>query len=204
MKHELKIKHLDSQEYQDSWNSMRVTISKKTQEDRDEVWLLEHPPVFTIGHAGSKDNLLESGSIPVIRSDRGGEITFHGPGQLIVYFMINLKRLGWGPKRLVQELEEIIINLLKKYGITASRKPGFPGIFVGQKKIASIGLKIKRGFSYHGISLNVDMDMSPFKKINPCGDSSLELTQMTDFVDVSLESVRESFSQAIEFHFKFI
>ncbi len=204
MKHELKIKHLDSQEYQDSWNSMRATISRKTQEDRDEVWLLEHPPVFTIGHAGNKDNLLEPGSIPVIRSDRGGEITFHGPGQLVVYFMINLKRLGWGPKRLVQELEEIIINLLKKYGIKASRKPGFPGIFVGQKKIASIGLKIKRGFSYHGISLNVDMDMSPFKKINPCGDSSLELTQMTDFVDVSLESVRESFSRAIEFHFKAI
>jgi len=100
LKHQLKIKHLDSQEYQDSWNSMRSTISRKTQEDRDEVWLLEHPPVFTIGHAGSEDNLLESGSIPVIRSDRGGEITFHGPGQLVVYFMINLKRLGWGPKKI--------------------------------------------------------------------------------------------------------
>lgn len=181
---------------------MRATILAKTQEDKDEVWLLEHPPVFTIGHAGSKDNLLESGPIPVIRSDRGGEITFHGPGQLVVYFMINLKRLGWGPKRLVQELEELIISLLKQYEIEANRKEGFPGIYVGSKKIASIGLKINRGFSYHGISLNVDMDMSPFQQINPCGISSLELTQMKDLTDVSMNDVRNNFANAIESHFR--
>lgn len=180
---------------------MRATISGKTQEDKDEVWLLEHPPVFTIGQAGSKDNLLESGAIPVIRSDRGGEITFHGPGQLVVYFMINLRRRGWGPKRLVQELEELIINLLKLYAIEAERKTGFPGIYVEEKKIASIGLKINRGFSYHGISLNVDMDMSPFKQINPCGISSLQLTQMKDLTDVAMDDVRNNFSKAIEDHF---
>ena len=202
MNHQLQIKHLGSQDYQEAWNSMRATISAKTQEDKDEVWLLEHPPVFTIGHAGSKDNLLESGPIPVIRSDRGGEITFHGPGQLVVYFMINLKRLGWGPKRLVQELEELIISLLKQYGIEANRKEGFPGIYVGSKKIASIGLKINRGFSYHGISLNVDMDMSPFQQINPCGISSLELTQMKDLTDVSMNDVRNNFANAIESHFR--
>ena len=202
MNHQLQIKHLGSQDYQDAWNSMRSTISAKTQEDKDEVWLLEHPPVFTIGHAGSKDNLLESGAIPVIRSDRGGEITFHGPGQLVVYFMINLKRLGWGPKRLVQELEELIICLLEQYGIEANRKEGFPGIYVESKKIASIGLKIKRGFSYHGISLNVDMDMSPFQQINPCGISSLELTQMKDLTDVSMDDVRNNFANTIESHFK--
>ena len=202
MNHQLKIKHLGSQDYQDAWNSMRATILAKTQEDKDEVWLLEHPPVFTIGHAGSKDNLLESGPIPVIRSDRGGEITFHGPGQLVVYFMINLKRLGWGPKRLVQELEELIISLLKQYGIEANRKEGFPGIYVGSKKIASIGLKINRGFSYHGISLNVDMDMSPFQQINPCGISSLELTQMKDLTDVSMNDVRNNFANAIKSHFR--
>ena len=201
MNHQLQIKHLGSQEYQDSWNSMRATISGKTQEDKDEVWFLEHPPVFTIGHAGSKDNLLESGVIPVIRSDRGGEITFHGPGQLVVYFMINLRRLGWGPKRLVQELEELIISLLKLYAIEAERKTGFPGIYVEEKKIASIGLKINRGFSYHGISLNVDMDMSPFKQINPCGISSLQLTQMKDLTDVTMDDVRNNFSKAIEDHF---
>lgn len=202
MNHQLQIKHLGSQDYQDAWNSMRATILAKTQEDKDEVWLLEHPPVFTIGHAGSKDNLLESGPIPVIRSDRGGEITFHGPGQLVVYFMINLKRLGWGPKRLVQELEELIISLLKQYEIEANRKEGFPGIYVGSKKIASIGLKINRGFSYHGISLNVDMDMSPFQQINPCGISSLELTQMKDLTDVSMNDVRNNFANAIESHFR--
>ena len=201
MNHQLQIKHLGSQDYQDSWNSMRATISGKTQEDKDEVWLLEHPPVFTIGHAGSKDNLLESGAIPVIRSDRGGEITFHGPGQLVVYFMINLRRRGWGPKRLVQELEELIINLLKLYAIEAERKTGFPGIYVEEKKIASIGLKINRGFSYHGISLNVDMDMSPFKQINPCGISSLQLTQMKDLTDVAMDDVRNNFAWAIEDHF---
>lgn len=201
MNHQLQIKHLGSQEYQDSWNSMRATISGKTQEDNDEVWFLEHPPVFTIGHAGSKDNLLESGVIPVIRSDRGGEITFHGPGQLVVYFMINLRRLGWGPKRLVGELEELIISLLKLYAIEAERKTGFPGIYVEEKKIASIGLKINRGFSYHGISLNVDMDMSPFKQINPCGISSLQLTQMKDLTDVTMDDVRNNFSKAIEDHF---
>ena len=201
MNHQLQIKHLGSQDYQDSWNSMRATISGKTQEDKDEVWLLEHPPVFTIGHAGSKDNLLESSSIPVVRSDRGGEITFHGPGQLVVYFMINLRRRGWGPKRLVQELEELIINLLKLYAIEAERKTGFPGIYVEEKKIASIGLKINRGFSYHGISLNVDMDMSPFKQINPCGISSLQLTQMKDLTDVAMDDVRNNFAKAIEDHF---
>jgi len=201
LNHQLQIKHLGSQDYQDSWNSMRATISGKTQEDKDEVWLLEHPPVFTIGQAGSKDNLLESGAIPVIRSDRGGEITFHGPGQLVVYFMINLRRRGWGPKRLVQELEELIINLLKLYAIEAERKTGFPGIYVEEKKIASIGLKINRGFSYHGISLNVDMDMSPFKQINPCGISSLQLTQMKDLTDVAMDDVRNNFSKAIEDHF---
>ena len=197
----MQIKHLGRQDYQDSWDSMRETISGKTQEDGDEVWLLEHPPVFTIGQAGSKDNLLASSSIPVVRSDRGGEITFHGPGQLVVYFIINLRRLGWGPKRLVQELEELIINLLKQYSIEADRKTGFPGIYVEEKKIASIGLKINRGFSYHGISLNVDMDMSPFKQINPCGISSLQLIQMKDLTDVSMDDVRNNFAEAIEDHF---
>ena len=201
MNHQLQIKHLGRQDYQDSWDSMRATISGKTQEDGDEVWLLEHSPVFTIGQAGSKDNLLEPSSIPVVRSDRGGEITFHGPGQLVVYFIINLRRLGWGPKRLVQELEELIINLLKQYSIEADRKTGFPGIYVEEKKIASIGLKINRGFSYHGISLNVDMDMSPFKQINPCGISSLQLIQMKDLTDVSMDDVRNNFAEAIEDHF---
>ena len=201
MNHQLQIKHLGRQDYQDSWDSMRATISGKTQEDGDEVWLLEHPPVFTIGQAGPKDNLLESSSIPVVRSDRGGEITFHGPGQLVVYFIINLRRLGWGPKRLVKELEELINNLLKQYSIEADRKTGFPGIYVEEKKIASIGLKINRGFSYHGISLNVDMDMSPFKQINPCGISSLQLIQMKDLTDVSMDDVRNNFAEAIEDHF---
>ena len=162
-----KIKDLGLMDYEEVWQSMVSAVNLRQQHEIDEVWLVQHPAVFTLGYAGSEINILNQTNIPVVRSDRGGEITYHGPGQLVVYFLINIKRLGWGPKKLIFYLEELFISLLNNYDITAKRKAGAPGIYVDEKKIASIGLKIKRGFSYHGVSLNIDMDLSPFNNISP-------------------------------------
>jgi lipoyl(octanoyl) transferase len=159
---------------------MQATVLQKDENSVDEIWFLEHKPVFTLGQAGKEENILNSDSIPVVRTDRGGEVTYHGPGQLVVYFMLNLKKRGWGPKKLIEELENLILSLLDGYSINAERKTGAPGIYISDKKVASIGLKIKKGFSYHGISINVDMDLMPFKNINPCGYDSLEMTQLIE------------------------
>lgn len=172
---------------------MMNTVLSKSEDDQDEVWLLEHPPVFTLGLGGEDQHILSPGNIPVVKSDRGGQATYHGPGQLVVYFMLNLKRLGWGPKRLINELEELIINLFKEYGIKSSRMPGAPGVYIDGEKIASIGLKIKRGFSYHGISLNIDMDLDPFLRINTCGFESLKVTQLSNFRKITFQEVQTRF-----------
>ncbi len=169
---------------------MMNTVLSKSEDDQDEVWLLEHPPVFTLGLGGKEQHIISPGNIPVVRSDRGGQATYHGPGQLVVYFMLNLRRLGWGPKRLINELEELIINLFQEYGIKSSRILGAPGVYVEGDKIASIGLKIKRGFSYHGISLNIDMDLDPFLRINPCGYEALKVTQLSNFKQITFQEVQ--------------
>jgi|TARA_B110000438_G_C15804046_1_gene646452 lipoyl(octanoyl) transferase len=188
---EINIRNLGKQDYKFTWESMQKAVLKKDEESSDEVWLLEHKPVFTLGQAGKEENILNSDDIPVVRTDRGGEVTYHGPGQLVVYFMLNLRRRGWGPKKLIEKLETLIIVLLDGYGINAERKTGAPGIYIANKKIASIGLKIKKGFSYHGISINVDMDLMPFKNINPCGYDSLEMTQLSEHADISMLSVEK-------------
>ena len=172
---------------------MMNTVLSKSEDDQDEVWLLEHPPVFTLGLGGEDQHILSPGNIPVLKSDRGGQATYHRPGQLVVYFMLNLKRLGWGPKRLINELEELIINLFKEYGIKSSRMPGAPGVYIDGEKIASIGLKIKRGFSYHGISLNIDMDLDPFLRINTCGFESLKVTQLSNYRKITFQEVQTRF-----------
>ena len=189
----LKVKKLGLQDYKKTWASMMNTVLSKSEDDQDEVWLLEHPPVFTLGLGGEDQHILSPGNIPVVKSDRGGQATYHGPGQLVVYFMLNLKRLGWGPKRLVNELEELIINLFKEYGIKSSRMPGAPGVYIDGEKIASIGLKIKRGFSYHGISINIDMDLDPFLRINTCGFESLIVTQLSNFRKITFQEVQTRF-----------
>ena len=189
----LKVKKLGLQDYKKTWASMMNTVLSKSEDDQDEVWLLEHPPVFTLGLGGEDQHILSPGNIPVVKSDRGGQATYHGPGQLVVYFMLNLKRLGWGPKRLINELEELIINLFKEYGIKSSRMPGAPGVYIDGEKIASIGLKIKRGFSYHGISLNIDMDLDPFLRINTCGFESLKVTQLSNFRKITFQEVQTRF-----------
>ena len=188
---DLKIKDLGVLDYEEVWRSMVEAIDNRPQQALDEVWFVQHPPVYTLGYAGSELNVLARDEIPVVRSDRGGQVTYHGPGQLVVYFLINIKRLGWGPKKLIFYLEEIFISLLYKYDIEAKRKKGAPGIYVGDRKIASIGLKIKHGFCYHGVSLNIDMNLSPFDDINTCGFNNLEVTQINDLTKVSFLQVKE-------------
>ena len=196
----LEIKDLNLVDYIDAWDLMKSNVSRKSATDQDEVWLAEHNPVYTLGHAANEEFLLEENNIPVVRTDRGGQITYHGPGQLMIYFLINLKRLGWGPKRLICELESMVIELLERYGIHAQRREGAPGIYVDEKKIASIGLKIKRGFCYHGISLNVDMDLKPFGGIVTCGIPSLEVVQVSDFIEISMTQIKADLIELIKDH----
>jgi lipoyl(octanoyl) transferase len=147
----------------------------------DQLWLLEHPPVFTLGQAGKPEHLLDPGDIPVVQSDRGGQITYHGPGQLIAYVLLDLHRIRLGIRALVNQLEEAVISLLQDDGLSAATQKGAPGVYIGKCKIASLGLRVRRGCSYHGLSLNVDMDMTPFTQINPCGYPGLPVTQLRDF-----------------------
>lgn len=181
MENDLTFKSLGLTNYQDSYDAMKAHITKPNFEN--QIWLLEHPPVFTLGTAASKEHILDAKNIPVIQTDRGGEVTYHGPGQLVIYFLLDIKTLKWGPKALVKNLEDFIQDLLKQYGIETNIISGAPGVYVQDKKIASIGLRISRGKTYHGISLNVNMDKKPFEQINPCGYEGLKVTQIKDFID---------------------
>ena len=180
--------HLGNQVYADTYERMRSLVQAKSF--NDQIWLLEHPPVFTLGTAADKAHVLNPGDIPVIQTDRGGEVTFHGPGQLVIYFLLDIKQKKIGPKTLVANLQNLIQNILQHYSIESSFIEGAPGVYVGEKKIASIGLRISKGRTYHGISLNVDMDLTPFGLINPCGYEGLEVIQISDFdSNVTLEDV---------------
>ena len=198
----LKLRKLGTQDYRKTWASMQNVILSKGKEDPDELWLLEHFPVYTLGFGASEDHLLSENNIPVVRSDRGGEVTYHGPGQIVAYFLINLRRKKWGPKKLVNELEASVIDFLKEYNITSTRRSGDPGIYVKNKKISSVGLKIKKGFSYHGLSINIDMDLSPFESINVCGNKSLKVTQLNKFAEVSLDKAFKDFEKTAKERFE--
>ena len=198
----LKLRKLGTQDYRKTWASMQNVILSKGKEDPDELWLLEHLPVYTLGFGASEDHLLSASSIPVVRSDRGGEVTYHGPGQIVAYFLINLRRKKWGPKKFVNELEASVIDFLKKYNISSTRQSGDPGIYVEDKKISSVGLKIKRGFSYHGLSINIDMDLSPFENINVCGNKSLKATHLNKFAEVSLDRAFKDFEKTAKDRFE--
>ena len=183
-----KFLNLGKQAYADTYEQMRSLV--QGEPFKDQIWLLEHPPVFTLGTAADHAHVLSPGDIPVIQTDRGGEVTFHGPGQLVIYFLLNIKQKKMGPKTLVANLQNLIQKILQHYSIESSFVEGAPGVYVGDKKIASIGLRISKGRSYHGISLNVDMDLTPFSLINPCGYEGLEVTQISNFdSNVTLEDV---------------
>ncbi len=185
---------LDRQPYEVTWEKMKSFTASRDNDTEDEVWLLEHDAVYTQGQAGKAEHILASSSIPIVQSDRGGQVTYHGPGQLVAYVMLDLIRLNIGIRTLVCKLEQILIDLLADYTISAQRKPGAPGVYVGEKKIASIGLRVKKGCTYHGIALNVDMDLKPFQSINPCGYQALKMTQMKYFCpNICIEEVQQRF-----------
>ena len=184
----LSFKSLGLCDYGDSFLMMKSQI--KEEDFKNEIWFLEHPPVFTLGTAADKKHILDSKDIPIVQSDRGGEVTYHGPGQLVIYFLIDIKNSNLGPKSLVQTLQEFTQSLLKNFSIESDFIEGAPGVYVKGKKIASIGLRISKGKSYHGISINVDMDLKPFTYINPCGYEGMQVTQIKDFKkDVTIKEV---------------
>ena len=165
----------------------------------DELWLLEHPPVFTLGRNGKDEHVRDPGNIPVIRADRGGQVTYHGPGQLIAYCLLDLRRRRLGVQSLVQTLEQAVIDLLAEHGVTGARRDKAPGVYVEGRKIAALGLRVRRGCSFHGLALNVDMDPAPFARINPCGYEGLEVTQLRDLgIPLDIEQAGEAFLAHLE------
>jgi lipoyl(octanoyl) transferase len=174
------VRQLGRVEYEPTWRSMQAFTAARTAATPDELWLLEHPPVFTLGQAGKPEHVLADIGIPLVAIDRGGQVTYHGPGQVVVYVLLDLKRRGYGVKELVSRLEQAVIDLLAGFGVTALRRDNAPGVYVDGAKIAALGLRIKNGCSYHGLSLNVDMDLMPFSAINPCGYEGLAVTQVRD------------------------
>lgn len=175
-----QIQFLGLKEYTECWTDMQTFTEGRTPDSADQIWILEHQPVYTQGLSGKEKHLLNPGQIPVVHSDRGGQTTYHGPGQLIFYPLLDIRRSKLGVRRLVSLLEISAIETLKQYGIRSMAKPEAPGVYVDSKKIASIGIRIRRGCSYHGMSLNVDVDLSPFDGINICGFPSLKATRLSD------------------------
>lgn len=198
----MNFKELGTQNYDDVWQKMKLFTIHRTAVTPDEVWLLEHYPVYTQGQAGKAEHLIHPREIPVVQSDRGGQVTYHGPGQLVVYCLIDIKRRNLGIRTMVSQLEQVIITLLAEYQIEANIRCGAPGVYVAERKIASIGLRVKQGCTYHGIALNVNMDLSPFNGINPCGFEKMEMTQMSHFdSNILVEDVRPKFIQSFLKHF---
>ena len=181
------------QPYEPLWQQMQLYTSSRDQYSNDELWLLEHLPVFTQGRAGKGHHILvQNEDIPVVHTDRGGQVTYHGPGQLIAYLLIDLRRFNMGVRDMVTCIEQVVINVLKSYNVKAHVRSGAPGVYVDQGKIASLGLRIRRGCTFHGLAFNIDMDLKPFSHINPCGYPGLRMVQLKDFCpQVKLEETRE-------------
>ena len=174
------IRDLGQHAYEPIWHAMQDFTDTRGSDTKDEIWLVEHEPVFTQGQAGKAEHILGAGDIPVVQVDRGGQITYHGPGQIVAYPLIDLRRLGIGVRELVCKIEQAIIDTLATWNITAQRHAGAPGVYVDDAKIAALGLRVRRGCSFHGLAFNVAMDLSPFRRINPCGYRGLAVTQMAD------------------------
>ncbi len=197
----LQIRHLGLREYAEVWDKMQQFTSSRTEHTPDEIWLLQHPPVFTQGLAGKAEHLLDPGTIPVIQSDRGGQVTYHGPGQLIAYVMVDLHRARLGVRQLVELLQDAVLDLLQQHGIKGHTLPKAPGVYVNNRKIAALGLRVRHGRSFHGLSLNVDMDLEPFSRINPCGYPDLQVTQLRDLgVELNLEQAAQQLTECLRAH----
>lgn len=188
----ITVRNLGLQDYEPLWRAMQRFTDTRTPETADEIWFTEHPPVFTLGINAKREHLLATGDIPIVQIDRGGQVTYHGPGMLMIYPLIDLKRLGLGVRDLVTALEQSVVDLAAGYGIDARARPDAPGVYAGDSKFASVGLRIRRGASYHGMALNVRVDLEPFLRINPCGYAGLEMTDLATLGgDSNLDAVRD-------------
>lgn len=185
----LGLRRLGRAEYVPVWRAMQRFTDARIEDTPDELWLVEHPPVFTQGQAGKAEHVLAPGDIPVIQVDRGGQVTYHGPGQIVAYPLVDLRRRGIGVRDLVCRIEEAIIVVLRHYGVEGGRRAGAPGVYVGDAKIAALGLRVRRGCSFHGLAFNVDMDLAPFQRINPCGYRGLAVTQLAAYTAADIAEV---------------
>ena len=189
----LIIRELGQREYEPVWHEMQTFNQTRDQQTKDELWIVEHPPVFTLGLNGKNEHILDAGNIPVIEVDRGGQVTYHGPGQLVIYPLLNIERRKIGVRQLVSILEQTVIDLLSSYNIHAQSRSDAPGVYVNDAKIAALGLRIKRCCSYHGLSLNINMDLEPFSRINPCGYAGMAVTQCSDLgIHDSFDSISQN------------
>lgn len=193
--HPLRVCPLGQVEYEPTWRAMQAFTAERNADTPDELWLLEHPSVFTLGLNGKLEHLLAPGAIPVVNIDRGGQVTYHGPGQLVAYVLIDLQRRGMGVQELVRALEQAAINLLADHGIRAQARRDAPGVYVDGAKIAALGLRVKKGRCYHGLALNVDMDLQPFQRINPCGHADMPVTQLRNLgISLAIDEVSAALS----------
>jgi lipoyl(octanoyl) transferase len=187
--------------YEPTWRAMQAFTRSREAEAPDQLWLVEHPPVFTLGLAGRREHVLDAGAIPVVATDRGGQVTYHGPGQAVAYLLLDLRRRGYGVRELVRRIEAAAIDMLAGYGLAGARREGMPGVYVDGAKIAAIGLRVSRGCTYHGVALNVDMDLAPFGRIDPCGYPGLAATRLADFgVGDNVDIASRKLAAALERH----
>lgn len=194
----LHLRHLGLVEYAPTWHAMQAFTAERGPETPDELWLLQHPPVYTLGLAGKEEHLLQASDVPVVKIDRGGQITYHGPGQATVYILVDLARRNLKVRELVRLMEQALIDVLADWQIAGERREGAPGVYVDDAKVAALGLKISRGCSYHGLALNVDMDLAPFTRINPCGYEGLRTTQLSELgVRTSVEDALARLATAL-------
>ena len=188
----LLIRNLGQRDYTPVWREMQAFTAARTQDTPDELWIVEHPPVYTLGLNGKAEHLLNPGNIPVVKVDRGGQVTYHGPGQLVIYTLLDIQRRHLGVKELVRHIEQAIVGLLADYGVQAEGREEAPGVYVAGAKIAALGLRVKKGRSYHGLALNISMDLRPFSHINPCGHVGMIVTQTADLgIEATLPQLRD-------------
>ena len=197
----IQISDLGLCNYAETYKKMYDFNEQRNAATPDQIWLLEHPPVYTLGLSGKTEHLLNTHDIPVVETDRGGQVTYHGPGQLIAYLLIDLKRRPYAIKKLVTLIEQALLDYLQSLAVNAQRKAGAPGVYIEDKKIAALGIRVRKGGTYHGLSLNVDMDLTPFAGINPCGYAGMECTQLSDFINgITLQQVKHDFPEYLIKH----
>jgi lipoyl(octanoyl) transferase len=187
----LSLRRLGLAGYEPVWRAMQAFTDSRDENTGDELWLVQHPPVFTQGQAGKAEHVLAPGGIPVIQVDRGGQVTYHGPGQIVAYPLLDIRRKGLGVREFVNRIEAAIIAVLAHYGVKGERIAGAPGIYVNGEKVASLGLRVRRGCTFHGLAFNVDMDLEPFQRINPCGYAGLQVTQLSALAPVAIQEVED-------------